>query len=273
LKALLDGASQFSGRSGILVVHGRTATGWAGRGFGADADFRRLSVECSAGIAARVVQGRKYVRGPATDFDQKLVENFGGPSDGQAYVFPLVIRERVAAFFYADCGSHVTRDVAMNSIDAVVRAAGAWLDELAKNKNATPAAPSAAPAPVASAVAAPSFSEPAPVAAVAVASSTAAATAVAPEVPSADSADAARQRARRFAKLLIDEIKLYNKEAVEAGRRNSDLYDRLRESIDKSRASYDKRWGKQITDVDYFREELVRNLAENNVAVLGNNFR
>jgi hypothetical protein len=51
------------------------------------------------------------------------------------------------------------------------------------------------------------------------------------------------------------------------------LYDRLRESIDKSRASYDKRWGKTITDIDYFREELVRNLAENNAAVPGNNFR
>ena len=266
LKAMLESASQFSARSGIFVVHGRSANGWAARGFGSDADFRKLSVDCSAGIAARAVQGRKYLHGAASDFDHKLVDGFGGPKDGQAYIFPMVVRDRVAAFFYADGGNQVTRDVSASSIDTVVRAAGAWLDELGAGKPATSkSAFDAMPMPVAAA--APAVSEPKPAAVMAAA---AAATAVAGDAPAGT--DASRQRARRFAKLLVDEIKLYNKDAVEQGRRNSDLYDRLRESIDKSRASYDKRWGKTITDVDYFREELVRNLAENNVAILGNNF-
>jgi chromosome segregation ATPase len=270
LKALLDSAAQFSGRSGILVVHGRTATGWAGRGFGADAEFRRLSVECAKGLAGRVVQTRKYASGQAKEFDQKLLQSFGAPQDGHAHLFPLVVRDRVAAFFYADCGAEQKQDVSAHAIESVVRAAGAWLDELAGNKVTPKSGADVLPTPMASTSTAPV--EPAPVAVMAAFAGGATTTAVAPAPSSGDNTEAARLRARRFAKLLVDEIKLYNKDAVEQGRRNSDLYDRLRESIDKSRASYDKRWGKTINDADYFREELVRNLADNNVEVLGSNF-
>src|SRR5205085_3477422 len=47
--------------------------------------------------------------------------------------------------------------------------------------------------------------------------------------------------ARRFARLLVSEIKLYNKDKVEAGRQEGDIYERLREDIDRSRQMYDKR--------------------------------
>jgi hypothetical protein len=46
--------------------------------------------------------------------------------------------------------------------------------------------------------------------------------------------------ARRFARLLVSEIKLYNEQKVADGRRNSDLYDRLKEDIDRSRQMYEK---------------------------------
>ena len=35
------------------------------------------------------------------------------------------------------------------------------------------------------------------------------------------------RKAQRFARLLVDEIKLYNQAKVAEGRRNKDLYDRL----------------------------------------------
>ncbi|MEP7036815.1 MAG: hypothetical protein ABI891_00590, partial [Acidobacteriota bacterium] len=47
--------------------------------------------------------------------------------------------------------------------------------------------------------------------------------------------------ARRFARLLVSEIKLYNEQKVREGRDESDLYERLREAIDRSREMYDKR--------------------------------
>src|SRR6185295_10225310 len=49
------------------------------------------------------------------------------------------------------------------------------------------------------------------------------------------------QDARRFARLLVSEIKLYNEPKVVAGRSQGDLYDRLREYVDRSREMYDKR--------------------------------
>ena len=47
--------------------------------------------------------------------------------------------------------------------------------------------------------------------------------------------------ARRFARLLVSEIKLYNEQKVREGRDAGDLYNRLREDIDRSRQMYDKR--------------------------------
>ena len=266
LKSLLERVSQFSSRSGVLVVHGHTATGWGARGFDSESEFRKLNVECTAGVAARIVQGRTRISCKASEFEPKLVKHFGAPADGQANVFPLVVRERVVAFLYTDCGNHAAHQIPIGAIEAIVNAAGTRLDELAKSKKAGPHdnAPAGAVASVA-------VEEAAPTVAMAAAAGAATGSSATREAPGTN-ADVARQRARRFAKLLVDEIKLYNKDAVEVGRQKSDLYDRLREPIDKSRASYEKRWGKTITDVDYFREELVRNLAENNVAVLGNNF-
>jgi len=76
--------------------------------------------------------------------------------------------------------------------------------------------------------------------------------------------------ARRFARLLVSEIKLYNEQKVNEGRNSSDLYDRLREAIDRSREMYDKRVQPQVAaKFDYFHYELVSNLAEGSDAKLG----
>ena len=76
--------------------------------------------------------------------------------------------------------------------------------------------------------------------------------------------------ARRFARLLVSEIKLYNEQRVNEGRDMGDLYDRLREAIDRSREMYDKRVKPEVAaKFDYFHYELVSNLAEGNDAKLG----
>ena len=76
--------------------------------------------------------------------------------------------------------------------------------------------------------------------------------------------------ARRFARLLVSEIKLYNEQKVNEGRDSSDLYDRLREAIERSREMYEKRVQPAVAaKFDYFHYELVTNLAEGNDAKLG----
>jgi hypothetical protein len=89
---------------------------------------------------------------------------------------------------------------------------------------------------------------------------------------SAEDADVHR-KAQRFARLLVDEIKLYNQAKVAEGRRNKDLYDRLKEDIDKSRGSFQKRYGSTAAaSVDYFQQELMRSLAEDDISIMGPNF-
>jgi len=79
--------------------------------------------------------------------------------------------------------------------------------------------------------------------------------------------------ARRFARLLISEIKLYNEQKVAEGRTEHDLYDRLREYIDRSREMYDKRVKAEVAArYDYFHGELVSTLAEGDASKLGSNY-
>src|SRR5258708_7008380 len=76
--------------------------------------------------------------------------------------------------------------------------------------------------------------------------------------------------ARRFARLLVSEIKLYNEPKVEAGRKNKDLYERLKEDIDRSRQMYDERIAEDVRKVsNYFYDELVRILADGDAGSLG----
>jgi hypothetical protein len=78
------------------------------------------------------------------------------------------------------------------------------------------------------------------------------------------------QDARRFARLLVSEIKLYNEPKVVEGRSQGDLYDRLREYVDRSREMYDKRVKPNVTArYDYFHHELVNTLAEGDASKLG----
>lgn len=79
--------------------------------------------------------------------------------------------------------------------------------------------------------------------------------------------------ARRFARLLVSEIKLYNEQKVVEGREAGDLYDRLREAIDRSREMYDKRVESLVASkFDYFNYELVNSLADGDGSKLGSSY-
>jgi hypothetical protein len=86
----------------------------------------------------------------------------------------------------------------------------------------------------------------------------------------ADSGDERKEEARRFAKLLVSEIKLYNEKAVLDGRQQGNLYERLKEDIDRSRQMYDERIPEDVrASSNFFYEELVRILADGRADALG----
>jgi hypothetical protein len=238
--------------------------------------------------------------------DRRFVKQFGGPENEQIMVLPLVLKDKVAALLYADAGADGVLDGP--SLEVLVMATSAWLEvaslrkqvqrdmgdagaSMERSSYATPVAP----VPTAS-----SFSDPfaahtpkhtAPVAApepepaaevvevvshAASAGLAASATATATDPfagMSSEDADTHR-KAQRFARLLVDEIKLYNQAKVAEGRRNKDLYDRLKEDIEKSRSTFQKRYGNTAAaGSDYFQKEVVRSLAEDDNSVMGANFR
>ncbi|MEQ1764349.1 MAG: hypothetical protein ABL984_14555 [Pyrinomonadaceae bacterium] len=76
--------------------------------------------------------------------------------------------------------------------------------------------------------------------------------------------------ARRFARLLVSEIKLYNEQKVTDGRESGNLYEQLKEAIDRSREMYDKRVQPAVASkFDYFHYEVVNSLADGKDTNLG----
>lgn len=78
------------------------------------------------------------------------------------------------------------------------------------------------------------------------------------------------QKAIRFARLLVSEIKLYNEEQVKMGKDKGDLLSRLKEDIERSEILYKQRISDEIrSNSQYFRSELIRQLAGGNESLLG----
>ncbi len=75
--------------------------------------------------------------------------------------------------------------------------------------------------------------------------------------------------ARRYARLLVSEIKLYHEPAVVEGRRDRDLATRLGGEIARARVLYEERVPLEVRQRgDYFHDELVRTLANGDPTLL-----
>ncbi|HXE90608.1 MAG TPA: hypothetical protein VNK82_06550 [Terriglobales bacterium] len=267
LRTLLDGAARFAGRVALFVIRGGTATGWQGRGFANDDAIKGTSVDPSRGLAARAMQDRMPAAAAAAEFSSNFVASFGNPADGNAVVLPLVVKDKVAALLYADVGTGADGRIDPSALHVLVRSTGHWLEllSLRKTAGASEAAPAEAPeAPPPPSVAAPPPPPPPP-------PPKEPARVEEPVMSPAD--QELHKKAKRKAKVLVEEIKLYNQAKVTEGRKHKDLYDRLKEDIEKSRAEYEKHFGKTAAaDANYFVKELVRILADNDESALGNNF-
>ena len=288
LEALLTASSALTPSCGLLVLRGTQAGGWNCIGLTAVDNFKRSILDCSSGVAAEVLSSCSVRAARASELDMAFTSRVGLDRAAEVLLLPVLLKERVAALLLAVSGSSDDRA----GLEVLVQVAQLALELQAFRKAAPAAQPSAAaPRPAepersaASAVPQP-VPQPEPVYASASAtgpsyagfasSPAAVAAAAAVAAPTASEAapalDETHDRARRFAKLLVEEIRLYNQAKVAEGRNHCDLYSRLREDIEKSRAAYQKRYAESVKDVDYFTQELIRILADNNRAVLGAEF-
>jgi hypothetical protein len=78
----------------------------------------------------------------------------------------------------------------------------------------------------------------------------------------------AEQAAKRYARLLVSEIKLYHEAAVLVGRRERDLLTRLGGEIARARVLYEQRVPDARRGTDHFHNELVRTLANGDAGLL-----
>ncbi len=294
LRALLDSVSHHCGRTALFVLKGGTSTGWQGRGFEDNDAVKEFALNTSRGLPHRVLQERAAFSGQIIDMDPRFVDRFGSPADENILMLPLVLKDKVAALVYSDSGLESGRKLDSAAIELLVMSSSAWLELTSVRKQApregAPYAESASTPPMqspanfsdpfaghaprhsAAAAAAPAF-EPAPAEMISAPAAAHAEASAGAAVMSEEDADTHR-KAQRFARLLVDEIKLYNQAKVAEGRKNKDLYDRLKEDIEKSRSTYRKRYGNTVAvETDYFQVELVRSLAEDDISIMGANFR
>lgn len=300
LRALLDGGSAHCARIALFVVKAGAATGWQGRGFPDDDAVKDFALDMSTGPVGHAYQNRAATPGNIAEVDPRFVHQFGGPANEQVLVLPLVLKDKVAALVYADGGADGTLDGP--SLELLVLATSAWLEVISLRKQAQTkevadgVERSAPPAPVQTVSSFPdpfagttpkhvaAVAEPEPAAEVVeVAASAHAAAGSAASAPAAaadpfaglSSEDAdTHRKAQRFARLLVDEIKLYNQAKVAEGRKHKDLYDRMKDDIEKSRSTFQKRYGSSVAaSANYFQQELVRSLAEDDLSIMGANFK
>ncbi|HXY09892.1 MAG TPA: hypothetical protein VEI52_18775 [Terriglobales bacterium] len=295
LRALLEGTSRYCGRAALFVVRGGAATGWQGRAFEKD-NLKDFPLDVRAPAPARVLETKVSARSPISEMDSRFISQFGAPSEDQVLLFPLLLKDKIAALVYADGGDGAGKMDAA-ALELLVAATSAWLEVASLRKQAAKegSAESSSEAPPAPVHSGPSYSDPfaghaprhvaspppevaEPVPVMAAPAPAPAAAAPAPardEFADMSVQDAeVHRKAQRFARLLMDEIKLYNQAKVAEGRKNKDLYDRLKDDIEKSRATYVKRYGHTAAaSKDYFVSEMIRSLAEDDVTILGPSFR
>lgn len=302
LHELLQQLAPLSGPRAIVVFRDGQVSGWAGAGFEGGHDVRawRGAVADSEGLRL-VSEGRPVMLDAASD---QVIRDWPGVQGGRVLLVPMSMRGRVVGSLVAQEGHGVFDP---DGIQVLTFVAGLLLETLTVRPTVpTPAiAPflelkpaELPPAPEVEAEFAPAVDqvevvpsapevepvEPGPAElteaaeAEAVGETVDAGTTVEVAIPTPSPVvrprtpeeDRKHEEARRFARLLVSEIRLYNEQAVQEGKKARDIYQRLKEDIDRSREMYEQRVSSEIRAAsNYFFEELVRILADGDADALG----
>ncbi len=295
LNSVLDGSTNFASRSILFVMRGGSAIAWNSRGFD-ELATNDLKLSTTEGPVQRALETGAMQRAAAAEILGDVIGDLGAPTQANAFLLPMKVREKVPAILYVDSGTAKQGRLDSHALQLLVRSAALWLEVISGRRGGQ--APSASPAESEPEAARPAESWDRPdngvlpervamapgskeshagsavVPGERVAETASELTGVPQPAAAPTGADAeVHKKARRFAKLLVDEIVLYNKQKVAEGRQNRDLYDRLHDDIEKSRAAYNKRFGSSAAaSADYFTNELLTNLAENDPGLLGSSF-
>ena len=241
LSALSTSAAVEAPRVALFVVNGKQLKCWKAEGFGVDG----ASVDPGAGdggLLADAVSSREVVA--TSDDNSPSAPAFAQlPPDRAAIAVPLLVGGQAVAVLYADDAGDAPAQTPASwpeAIQILCRHASVNLAHLTAARAAEAMRRSFAPA----------------------AGSTHAQGAHAPGEDG--------NSARRYARLLVSEIKLYNEAAVRLGRQKRDLLTRLKPEIERARRLYEQRISSSVDSRGaLFQQELVQTLADGDPALLG----
>ena len=255
LECLLAGCRALGSRAALFVLRDGRATGWKGAGFDNDPDLGAAVSESSLDLAHPTLETAlsSSASVEAEPGGEHEVPDFGQMIRGAALVVPFVVRGQSAAVLYAD------------SADPDVRPDRAGIEVLVTV--ATLSVERGAPAPTQRPAAGPAASP----AGGEAASERSASQDIDTSHPFADQDDDPEaQDARRFARLLMDEICLYHSDRVEEARREGDMLVRLSDEIEKARRMYAERVVEEVrARGDFFDEAVLAVLCAGEASALG----
>ncbi len=235
LDALAFSATAEAERATVLLVRGTRAQVWRRQGFDAapqqspDPEFALHDDVASEAATKNVVVS-------ADNDGVARAPAFAGSAWSECVCVPIALAGEVVAVLYVDTNDAAPVRGWRHRVELLTRHATRCLEAVVAFKAAQMLA------------AAPSRSDP---------------VATGSEAPDDEAG------ARRYARLLVSEIRLYHEDAVAAGRRERDLATRLGGEIARARMLYEQRIAPRVRQrADYFQDELVRTLANGDPALL-----
>ena len=260
LNCLLHGVGRYFQRVGLFIISGQEVVGWLAKGFSAEGvptGRAKITLPLSQNNIldeANTRQSTVLAKPEDQPDNNQFLERLGEALPKQMLAIPLFVRKKIAAIVYGDQGDSLKEITMVPLVEIMSKVAGMAIELLPLRRKLveTPPPTEEAKEEVEEEVKEEETVEAAP----------------SPEVI-AEEDRKIHEEAQRFARLLVSEIKLYNEVEVTLGRKNQDLYQRLKEDIERSRDTYNKRFPTLASTADYFHEQLVKILAEGDESALG----
>jgi hypothetical protein len=250
---LCEASAPFASACAVFQVNEATLSGERIRGTAGEAAERFGSLTFAAAEAAAFA-GAIGAREPVValcseaEVSPAVIEIFGHAPGDKAYLFPLTVDQTTVGVLY--CSGAVESA----ALELLAQATTAILEARQRPARRQTSAPPADLVRI----------EPA-------------STTPASDAPDWDALSAADRnlhlRAQRFARVQVAEMRLYRPDAVKAGRARGNLYSVLRDAIDGAREAFRGTFMQATPSmVDYLHQELVRTLANDNPAWLGESY-
>jgi len=259
LDALTGACAAEAPRVAVLVLRGERVQGWQVRGFGAR-DDQPKTVDLALSEAGVVGHAVGAGRATTTHDGQTSAAGPGFaplPADRMGLAVPMIVGGRVVAVVYADSVGPEEHEAAVPNgwpelVEVLARHAARCLETLTVQRVVhAPAARVAVPAGARGDASAPAA--PAP-----------------PAQAQQAAVDDDEASARRYARLLLSEIKLYHEPVLDEARRERRLLTRLGPEIARARRLYEARIPAAVAArAALFEQELVHTLAGGDRSLLG----